>query len=393
MNQVKKVLIASSLVLATGAGIVLAVLSPSTATLSSTAQLSKTGSDSTRAKEKRQSYANPKASGQVDSVEASGQAIIQSGLAKINFNAPIVVTPPPTTVGGKVSSPITCKSNTTYSGLTIDMNGLNNQAAINISGCTNVHITNCKVINAKNFAVLIQNSQNITIDYNFFNNVGFGVWAVNGTLNTIKINYNQFLNINGIDTKSLGHAIQFSSVQGGGSSISYNRIENIQGKALHPHDQISLYTSNGKIGDSIMVVGNWIRGGQVFFWPGTTGGASGACGIGFGDNGGTYQVVRGNILVNPGYIGIQAAGGSHLRADHNKIYSASWGVSGAGMVWQNLTGKPSTDVIYSYNQIKFLNAQGSEVDFNNKGNCTSIGNLMTAKIDASILPATIITMK
>ncbi len=294
----------------------------------------------------------------------------------------------PTNPTYTTSGPISAKSNTTYSNLLIDLNG-SSTTGISVNGATNVHITNCKIINGAGFGINISNSSNITIDNTFISNIGFGVYAYQSQ--SIKVNNNQMLNINGINTASLGHAIQFNGVTGGGTQINNNRIESIAGQALHPHDVINVYESNGLPGDSIQVIGNWIRGGQRTLWPTSN---SGAAGIVIGDLGGSYQVCRNNILVSPGYVGIQAQGGSHIMVDHNKIYSDTSPASLVGMSWGNYSGESSTDVTYAYNQVKWFNLRNLEDDFGQNGSgVTLINNTWGANLTASILPATIITMK
>ena len=295
------------------------------------------------------------------------------------------------------SGPIVLQSNMTISGLSID---LGNASTVGITGnnVTNVHITNCRIVNTTAFAITLNGCSNITIDNCFISNVGFGVYAHSCT-SGIKVNGNQFLNINGVNTSFLGHAVQFDNVNGGGSQINNNRIENIAGVALHPHDLLSLYESNGLPGDSIQVIGNWIRGGQLTLWPTTN---SGACGIGLGDNFGSYQVCRNNILVNPGYAGIQVAGNNltGIKVDHNQIYSAQSAINMNAM-----TVLTNSQVELSYNQTNWTNHNGinalladgeTQYWLGSPASPTPI-NFNTNKwgngIPASILPTTIITLK
>jgi len=56
----------------------------------------------------------------------------------------------------------------------------------------------------------------------------------NGSLNQIDKSFGVY-----------GHAIQLNGVIGGGNQINNNRIENIAGVALNPHDILNLYKSNG----------------------------------------------------------------------------------------------------------------------------------------------------
>jgi hypothetical protein len=293
------------------------------------------------------------------------------------------------------SGPIVLKSNTTVSGLSID---LANASTIGVSGngVSNVHITNCRIVNTTNFAVDLKACTNITIDNCFFSNVGMGIYA-EGSSTGIKVNNNQFLNINGISTTFYGHAIQFNTVKGGGNQINYNRIENIAGVALHPHDIINIYESNGISGDSIQVIGNWIRGGQLSFWPTAN---AGACGIVLGDVNGSYQVARGNILVNPGAGGVANIGnGTGIKMDHNFVFSVQTPVTGQGL---GILNNAQTDV--GYNHVNWTNSSGG-----NTVNSTPYSQYWISSspiplnwitntwadrsVTASVLPTTIITLK
>lgn len=295
------------------------------------------------------------------------------------------------------SGAITAKSNTTYSGLIINLNGAGT-TGITLNGLTNVHITNCKILNTTGFAINIYNCSNITIDNCLISNVGFGVYAQGSSSKVIKVNNNQFLNINGINTASLGHAIQFNGLSGGGNQINNNRIENIAGKALHPHDLISLFQCNGIKGDSIQVIGNWIRGGQLTLWPNSS---SGGCGIGMGDVGGSYQVCRNNILINPGYAGIQVIGtGTSIKIDHNQVFSTKTAINTNAI---NIMDKNRIEV--SYNKTNWTNHNGINALLSDGETQYYLGspasptptnfgtNNWRSGILASVLPTTIITMQ
>ena len=311
----------------------------------------------------------------------------------LKYKPPVITPPGSVTVGGKASGPITLKSNTTYSGLTID---LKNAKTTGISGSkvSNVTIVNCKVINTTSFAVNLSNCTNVTIQNCLFSGVGMGVYASGGT--GYKIKDNQFLNINGIDQNWFGHAIQLNGVSGGGNIISGNHIENIAGVALHPHDLISIYQSNGVKGDSIMVLNNWIRGGQLSKWPTSN---AGACGIVLGDVNGTYQVARGNILVNPGAGGVANIGkGLGIKMDHNIIFSVKTAVTG-----QALGANNSVQSDVGYNHTAWTNSSGGNtVNSNPYSQYYQTGpvplnwqtNVWADKtVTANILPTVIITYK
>ena len=263
-----------------------------------------------------------------------------------------------------------------------------NSVCINLQNCSNIHITKCKLQNSTLQGIQLYNCTNITIDSCFITNVQAGVNAIKST--TVKVINNQFLNMNGPFPS--GNFVQFDNVNGGGNQINYNKCEDLAGVAQHPQDGLSVYQSNGLPGDSIQVIGNWIRGGQVQHDSG------GAAGIVLGDVGGSYQVARGNILVNPGSVGAQAQGGNHIKIDHNIIYSTSTPYTVVGIAYGNYSHLTSTDVTMSYNKVKYYNTAGNEFDvwwdpstvIQPAGWAT---NTQKASIDATILPTTIITMK
>lgn len=286
----------------------------------------------------------------------------------------------------KASAPInlTGQSNITISGDSI--NG-GSTVGMRLTNCTNVHITKCKVQNSTTDGIQLYNCTNVTIDSCFITNVRAGVNAMYCT--TVKVNYNQFLNMNG--PYPSGNFVQLNNVNGGGIQVNYNRCEDIAGVAQHPQDGLSIYQCNGLPGDSVQVIGNWIRGGQV------QNDSGGAAGIVLGDVGGSYQVARNNIVVNAGFVGMQVQGGNHIKMDHNTIYSISTPYSNCGLCFGNYSGATSSDIYMGYNKIRFYQKTGAEMDawwdpstaFQPNGWTT---NILAASIDASILPTTIITL-
>jgi hypothetical protein len=281
------------------------------------------------------------------------------------------------------ASPISyySKSNITISGLSIS-GGSNGIALYN---CSNVIIYNCVIMNSSGFGVMLNNCHNVYVQNCFITNVKSGVHVYQGS--GIVVNSNQFLNMNGPFPD--GCFVQFASVTGGGNRIMYNKCENVVGVAQHPQDGINLYKSSGIQGDSIMVYGNWLRGGQVQFDSG------GAAGIVLGDVGGSYQVARQNYVLNSGYVGMQVVGGSNIKMDHNFIYSSSTPVSNTGINCGNYSGAASYNINISYNQIRWYQKTGAEWDLWLDNVPTPAGwntNIPKANISYNILPSTIITM-
>ena len=288
----------------------------------------------------------------------------------------------------KASAPINLsgQSNITISGDSINVNN-GGTIGIHLSNCNNVHITRCKIMNSNTDGIQLSNCTNVTIDSCFITNVRAGVNAMFSV--TVKVNNNQFLNMNGPFPS--GNFVQFNNVSGGGCQINYNKCEDIVGVAQHPQDGLSVYQSNGLPGDSIMVIGNYIRGGQVLHDSG------GAAGIVLGDVGGTYQVARYNVLVNPGSVGAQVQGGSHIKMDHNTIYSTATSYSVGGIAYGNYSGAASTDITMSYNKIKYYQTSGAELDAWWDPSTVSqpqgwSTNILNANISSSILPSVIITL-
>lgn len=223
---------------------------------------------------------------------------------------------------------------------------------IRLKDCRNIHITRCLLKHSERVGILLENCKNVLIDSCYLEDLQSGVNAKHSV--SIKVNSNHFLNMNG--PFPAGCAVQFNDVSAPASQINYNRVMNIKGEARHPQDLLSVYKSNGMPGDSIQVIGNWIKGGQVINDSG------GAAGIVLGDVGGSYQVARNNIVINGGFVGMQVQGGSHIKMDHNVIYSSRTEYSNDGLSYGNYSGQPSEDVEISYNKIRFFNRNGQESD-------------------------------
>jgi len=275
------------------------------------------------------------------------------------------------------------KSNFTISGKSIT----GGTYCLYLNNCSNVTITDCRFANATKYEVYMTgNCKNIKMTYCYVTGGVSGVHVENSS--TIKINANQFKNINGPFPG--GNFVQFVNVSGGGNQINNNKCEDIAGVGK-PEDGLSVYQSNGLQGDSIQVNGNWIRGGQ---YNNTSGGGAA---IVLGDVGGSYQVARNNVIVNGGFVGMQVQGGTHIKMDHNTIYGAVTPYSNCGLCYGNYSGKSSSDVNISYNKVKYYKTNGQEMDawWDPSTASQPIGwstNTLKASISAAILPTTIITL-
>lgn len=268
-------------------------------------------------------------------------------------------------------------SNKTISGLAIkNPNG----HSITLVNCSNITIMNCKLGPSKGQGVDLYNCTNVTVTNCSIDSVATGLYAAISS--SIKFNYNDVKNVFGPMPK--GQMVQFDKVTGSGNSISYNVIENIAGQC-HAEDNISLYKSSGLPNDEIQVVGNWIRGGG----PSATGG-----GIMTGDDGGSYIVVKDNILVNPGQYGLGIASGDHITITNNKVFASKTAYTNIGLyVWNQYASDCSSNTV-SNNRINFTNKDGVINTSWDAGNCGTITgwstNVYDPTLNASILPAKII---
>lgn len=256
-------------------------------------------------------------------------------------------------------------------------------AAITLSNCHDITISNCKLYNASNVGIYLYNCYNITITGNFITNVTTGVYVDHSANGGIVVNSNQFLNMKGPFPR--GQFVQFNNVNGSNNQINSNVCENILGQS-NPEDAISLYQSNGTAASPIRVNGNAIRGGG----PSASGG-----GIMLGDSGGSYETADGNTLVNPGQYGMAISGGSHNSITNNLIFGVSQSFTNIGLYVETIGSAAVTNSTVSGNRIKFYNATGTiNGAWLASGITTPSGwtnNNWSADIDASILPATIIT--
>jgi len=283
------------------------------------------------------------------------------------------------------------KSNFTINGDSI--NG-GNSIGINLLGCTNVHITKCKIMNSTNRGISIYGCTNVLVDSCFVSNVVQGIYVHSST--QVRIQSNQLLNM------KAGGFIQFDDVTGSYNRISFNKCEDVLKAGTNPNpaggDGINLYKSKGLPNDPIYVIGNYIRGG------GTNTGPLGMSGIVAGDGGiGQYQDIENNILVNPGYAGIQHISGSNITIKNNKIFSSNVPWSGVGLCTANYSNLKVSGNVISNNQINWIAGYLNMARTRNvlyKPNVTSVLNpvptgwstnvINAPAVTASILPAVMI---
>lgn len=255
---------------------------------------------------------------------------------------------------------------------------------IKLTNCYNIHITGNRLSNCGNVGIYLYNCNHITIDNNYITKVSTGVYA-DHTQGGIIVNSNQFLNMQGPFPR--GQFVQFNNVKGAGSSISYNRGENVIGQS-YAEDAISLYQSEGTASSPVAIKGNWIRGGG----PSTSGG-----GIMLGDNGGSYLYASDNILVDPGQFGMAISGGNHITIISNSIYGRQQSFTNVGLYVNDIGGWKTSDCKVTANKVKYYNKDNYQNNAWLSPNSIKPegwdANIWGASVDASMLPAIMITKK
>ncbi|MDO3643694.1 right-handed parallel beta-helix repeat-containing protein [Mucilaginibacter sp. L3T2-6] len=255
--------------------------------------------------------------------------------------------------------------------------------AITLSNCYNVHITQNSLTNSTEVGIHLYHCYNITVDYNYIANVSTGVYVDHPTGGGTVVDNNQMLNMQGPFPR--GQFVQFNNVKGAGNEIKYNKLQNILGQSSS-QEAINLYMSNGTPSSPIQVVGNWIKGG---------GPNSASGGIQLGDTGGSYQVASGNIMVDPGQMGLSISGGDHISFINNTVYAKAQYFTNVGVVVWGQAGSKVTNATVSGNKINFKNSANSQNDnWIASGNPTPAGwgnNSWGANISSAILPSNLIS--
>jgi hypothetical protein len=271
--------------------------------------------------------------------------------------------------------------------------------AISLVGKTNVAISNLYIVSASGPGITIKNSQGIRVvncligpcpeeairveaseavelTSNRFEYVSSGVYAL--ASRRVQVTCNACLNVQGPFPR--GQLAQFDKVTGPGNCINSNVCQNVLGRSK-PEDAINIYQSNGTPDDPIQVIGNKIRGGG----PSGSGG-----GIMTGDGGGSYILVRENVLVDPGQYGIAIAGGDHIQILSNRIYGKKQPFTNVGLYIWNQYEPPCFGHTVRGNQVRWFNSSGAENPCWTGNNCGTIDgwgdNDWHANLDGTLLP-------
>lgn len=188
--------------------------------------------------------------------------------------------------------------------------------AIQKTGTADISIRNMvirnigKEVNGQKFgAIKFEWAQNVEIRNSRFENVTSGIRFLNSR-GPLRVVNNEAKN-------SGRNFFQCDKCTGVGIRIERNTIEHTQQFGTDRlEDFISLFRSSGAEEDYIRVWQNRAR---------TDGTGKGVSPSGsfiiLGDHGGSYQIAEENIGVNPGNVGVGAAGGHHIHMIGNKMYS------------------------------------------------------------------------
>ncbi len=257
-------------------------------------------------------------------------------------------TPPDRQASGPID--INGRSNVVIENLHISNPG---GACVTVTNSTNVTIRNSTIGPCGDDAVYLSDVDTATVSGNYITNTNNGVLVHRS--DSIAVDGNAFVNAG-------RNFVQFDKVNGAGSSISGNRGQNELGGS-NAEDLISVYKSNGTSSSPIRIVGNHLRNG---------GPSNSGSGIMLGDGGGQHQIVEGNVLVNPGQVGIGVASGAHVKIRNNQIYSASLSWSNVGLYVWNQYGSACDDIEVSGNQVQWTAAGGYSNAWWHGGGCSNV---------------------
>lgn len=224
--------------------------------------------------------------------------------------------------------------------------------AIHLDKCRNVIIEDCvmtDILNASSpvCAIYLTNCANVSISGCSFKNVNNGVYAIG--CSGISVVNNECFEIQRV--KPRGQFCQMNSCSGAGNRIAFNYVRNTLGKSS-TEDIVSIYKCNGTAESYILVENNAFYGGG----PSVSG-----TGILIGDNGGSFQHVRNNIMVDVGQCGIGMAGGSNMIIENNKIFGKKQPFTNVGIyAWRQKNTNIGDNVRITGNVIGFVNKDGKQ---------------------------------
>jgi parallel beta-helix repeat protein len=225
----------------------------------------------------------------------------------------------------------------------------------------NVTIRNVVITDTTASGIYIHGSKSVEISESRISNTISGIYAVASS--GIRVSCNAIEDPRGPIPR--GQFVQFDTVIGGENQISCNIGRNRPGHGT-PEDAISLYKSHGVQNLPIAVLYNLIIGGG----PSDSGG-----GIMLGDDGGSYQLAKGNILVDPGQYGIGVASGNHMTIADNIVYARQQSFTNVGIYTWNQYPHPCHTISITGNKVKWKSKTGRPNPYWNGKNCRNITGL------------------
>jgi len=224
--------------------------------------------------------------------------------------------------------------------------------AISLTGQSGIVIENkhFKDLGADVISIRLTSCSNITIRNCDFENVAECVYAF-GTTN-LTVEDCRYKNIIGPHQRTGVNRANFVQVNG----CTTGFIRRNKGVGGDTEDIVSIYQSSG-----FVVEDNHFEGTN---WTSPSG-----SGIALSDSGGSNNIARRNILLNPGQVGIFIAGGTNSRIEDNTIYGEQRPLSNVGMyVWNQAAAACSGHTV-SGNKVNWYRADGIRNDYYNAGNC------------------------
>jgi hypothetical protein len=247
---------------------------------------------------------------------------------------------------------------------------------IDVIGSYNIKVRNSYIHDTTGNSIQTYNASGVDVYNNRLERGASGVYAVSSTKVTVV--RNRFLNVKGPLPR--GQFVQFNGVTGTLNRINCNVGENVMGQSS-PEDAISLYRSAGDPTDPIQVVGNKIKGGG----PSTSG-----SGIMTGDNSGGHVLIKDNILVDPGNVGIGISGGHHIQALNNLIYARQQPFTSVGLyVWNWYSSYDPNCYAHTVkgNIVNWTDKKGLKNPNWDGGNCGPIADWNNNTWDSNIGPS------
>ncbi|MCI0543754.1 MAG: right-handed parallel beta-helix repeat-containing protein [Actinobacteria bacterium] len=260
-------------------------------------------------------------------------------------------TSPPATFPQGSSGPITIngESNLLLENLSISNP---NGACVRIIGSSNVTIRNSTIGPCGDWGVFIDKSSGVTIQ-------GVTIQTSSSKGGIYGHSSSGIAVVGNHITSSGRNPVQFDKVTGAGNRIESNTITNSRAE-----DMISIFKSSGTSGSWLRVTGNTLRD--------NTGQSNSGSGIMLGDAGGSYVLVQGNSLTNPGQAGIGVAGGSNIRVVNNTVSSAQFPWSNVGIYVWNQSGGSCGGIEVRGNTVNWLNSSGQSNPAWDGGGCGSV---------------------